>query len=276
MPGFTARVTTKAVITLLLCLATALSAHGNEPSPRLNELLTRSGYSEQIYQFSNVMKQSISRIHQLGLCDQRSRDIITRSIEVAISPEFISSQLSSDLTRQVTPEEIDKLLAWYESPLGSRIANLEIASSHPETHPRMKQEAEKLFANTKRVELAKKINEISEGTRWAVNIEMQSKIAMLSALAQIQKKPIGANLVELASQLEEQKAEMAPYVEEAILLWYLYTYQDLKEEEINQYISFLATEKSRHFNRVALDSIASSITKVTEDFLVDIAKSAKE
>lgn len=262
-------------ITLLLLMVPCAQASDEEINNKLQRLLAVSGFTEQIYQFPNVMKAGIASIYEMKLCDENSFNIITASIKSTITPKYINQVLRDDLKTRISEDSIDRLLAWYDSPQGKKIAALEIASSKTETYAKMKQVSDSLFADEERVGLARKINAISNGTDWAVNIEMQSKIAMLSALAQIQHKNITPSLVQLASQLEEQKIQMRPHVEKAILLWYLYTYQSLDEDEIKGYLNFLKTDDARKFNEAALDSLAFAITGVTENFLLDINETAR-
>ena len=254
----------------ILLLTFGAYADDKELDNKLRSLLAQSGFTEQIYQFPNVMKSSIAQVYEKGLCDEESLNTINQAIELTIKPKYINQALLNDLKAKVSERQINKLLKWYSSPLGKKIVQLEINASKPEMYINMKQESDRLFQNGKRVKIAKKIDSISKGTDWAVNIEMQSKIAMLSALGQIQHKNITDSLVMIATQLEEQKIEVRPHVEKSIILWYLYTYQNLTDSELKAYVDFLKTRNAKTFNKEALNSLAYAITQVTERFLIII------
>lgn len=257
-------------ITLFLLLAPFTQAAPEKNGDPLQQLLALSGFTDQIEQLPHVMQSSIARIYEMELCDETSFNIITASIKRTFSPQQLNQMVHDDLGKKIPAATMEDMLAWYRSPLGKKITALEIASSQPEAYPLMKQASDRLFADPKRVEMARQIDALAKGTDWAVNIELQAKIAMLSALAQIQHKNITPSLIQLATQLDQQKREMRPHIEKAITLWYLYTYQDLDEKEIRTYMEFLQTNTAQTFNRMALGSLSSAITVVIENFLIDI------
>ena len=256
------------VITLLMLTASVTQADDKET--KLRRLLAQSNFTEQIYQFPNVMKSSISQIHEMGHCNQEELNTISQAIELTIKPKYLNDILLKDLSDKISDKQVDKILTWYNSPLGLKVSKQELKASNPGSYAEMKSMSEKLFQNNERVELAREIDKVMNATDWAVNIEMQSKIAMFSALAQIQHKNITETLMQLASQLEQQKIETRPQVQESIALWYLFAFRDLTNDELKSYISFLRNKDTATYNKTALNSLAYAITRVTENFLVVI------
>ncbi len=254
------------IVTLLL-ITHYVCAEDKELDSKLRRLLAQSNFTEQIYQFPNVMKSSIAQIHEMGLCTEDELDTINQAIKLTIKPKNINQTLHNDLKTKITESNIDSIVKWYNSPIGKKISKLELKASDPDIYADMKSMSEELFKNEERVNLAKKLDAITNATDWSVNIEIQSKITMFSALAQIQHKNITQALVQFASQLEQQKIEARPKVEHSILLWYLYAFRTLSDDEIKEYIRFMNKRNTKKFNITALDSLAFAITKVTEDFL---------
>lgn len=239
------------------------------------QLLVQSGVDEQIRQFPKAMAFKIGQIYELGQCDEKSFTAINQAISKTINTTTMTNIVNQDIQQQLNADELQQLAAWYNSPLGKKISALELASSSEKAYAEMKNKGELLFASQKRLALVKEIDNTLHATDWAVNVELQSTIAMLGGLAQIQHKNITANLVQFASQLDEQKALLKPQVEKSIWLWYMYTYQKLSPQELQAYLTFLQQPNTRKFNSVALKSLSHAITVVVEDFIVSIENDSK-
>lgn len=242
----------------------------------IDTLLIQSGVNEQIQQFPNAMAFKIEQIYSLGQCDENSFTTINKAINKTINKTSMKSIVIDDVGKNLTATELEELADWYNSPLGKKITQLEQASSSSAAYDAMRKDGDLLLSNKTRLAMIQEIDKTIHATDWAVNVELQSTIAMLGGLAQIQHKNITANLVQFASAIEEQKSLLRPQVEKSILLWYMYTYKSLSKEELNAYIEFLKHPNTQKFNSVSLKSLSHAITIVVEDFIVTIERDSQK
>jgi hypothetical protein len=251
-------------------------ALSNENNAVIEQLLIQSGVNEQIQQFPNAMAFKIEQIYALGQCDENSFTTINSAIKKTINKTSMKRIVVDDTGKNLNKAELQELRDWYNSPLGKKITQLEQASSSSKAYDEIRKEGDLLLSNKKRLALVQEIDKTIHATDWAVNVELQSTIAMLGGLAQIQHKNITANLVQFASAIEEQKAMLRPQVEKSILLWYMYTYKKLSNEELNAYIEFLKRSNTQKFNSVTLKSLSHAITTVVEDFIITIESDSQK
>lgn len=262
-----------AVLLNLLLSGMALS---NENNIDIDRLLVQSGVNEQIQQFPNAMAFKIEQIYTLGQCDENSLTTINNAITKTINKTSMKNIVLNDVAQQLTAAELQELGNWYNSPLGKKITQLEQASSNTKAYGKMRTDGDQLLSDKKRLALMEEIDNIIHATDWGVNVELQSTIAMLGGLAQIQHKNITANLVQFASAIDEQKALLRPQVKKSILLWYMYTYKSLTTDELTAYIEFLQKNNTQKFNTISLKSLSHAITTVVEDFIITIERDSNK
>ncbi len=264
------RVTLNFTLAFLFNLLALTPSFANNNNAAIEQLLTQSGVNEQIQQFPNAMAYKIEQIYAQGQCDENSFITINKAIQKTINKTSMKTIVLNDVAKHLNPLELQELNNWYNSPLGKKISRLEQASSSSKAYDEIRKEGGLLLSNKKRLAMVQDIDNAIHATDWAVNVELQSTIAMLGGLAQIQHKNITANLVQFASTIEEQKSLLRPQVEKSILLWYMYTYKSLSKEELNTYIEFLKKENTQKFNSISLKSLSHAITTVVEDFIITI------
>jgi hypothetical protein len=270
MKSFEAMIKKLHICFLVTSILFCLSARSNENTDVINDLIIDSGINEQIIQFPKAMEYKIKQIYTLGQCDELALNIINSSIQKTINIERMRNIVLNDLQAQLTNDEIKKLNTWHKSALGKKIHLLELNSSSNEAYDEMKSEGLFLFANKQHLDFAKKIDFELRATEWGVNVDLQTTIAMLGALAQIQQKNITPNLIQFALELDEQKKLLNPQIEKSILTWYLYTFQSLNNKELQTYLDFLKHENTKNFHQIVLKSLSHAITVVIEDFIIAI------
>jgi hypothetical protein len=266
---------TKTGLALLLCLLIPKPAISNEKNVAIEEQLVQSGIHEQIRQFPKAMTYKIEQIYSMGQCDSQSFTIIRQAISETININTMEKIVSEDLQNHLNNTQSAELANWYNSPLGKKITEVELAASTPASYQAIKDKGELLFANKKHLATIKEIDKALHATDWAVNVELQSTIALLGGLAQIQHKDITANMMEFALQLDEQKALLRPQVEKSIQLWYLYAYKHLSNAELQEYLAFLQSKTASEFNQQALKSLSHAMTIVVEDFILNIEQKSQ-
>jgi len=265
--------------TRLLLLITLLSAINLCTASTLEALthtvLRQSGVNEQIQQFPNTMHYKIEQIYDMGKCDEQSFTVINAAIEKTLNRHMMSSIVSKELISSLSQAQLEHIEQWYNGELGKKITALELTSSEASALEQMRLNKDKLLNNRQRLTLIKKIDEALQASDWAVNIDLQSTIALLGALAQAQNKNITPNLVKFAGQMYEQKALLRPQIEKSIHAWYLFTYASLSNSELETYIAFLENNETQAFNKIALKGLAHAITINVENFIIEVEKNSK-
>jgi hypothetical protein len=100
----------------------------------VDEILELSGARAQLAGLASQLGAGylLPRRHQL---DARDAARVARIIEQHFAPERFYLAIHDELGRRVEREQLDAMAAWFRSPLGRRVTELEIAASKPEAAP---------------------------------------------------------------------------------------------------------------------------------------------
>lgn len=256
---------------VLLFASTALLA--SETDDAIDELMEKSGLTEQVAQIPQSMKQGMTMAQdQSHAIPDTVFQAMIRSADGAFVTEDILQALREALSVSLAPGQVDELLAWYNSPIGMEITAAEQAAAGSNAQQKMINQATKLLGDQQRVKFASKLDKLFGATDMVMDLQQYTSMAVISALLISQQPEAAIDLSAFNEQIQQQVDATRPMVEQGILLSLLYSYQGIEMSKLETYEDFLLQPTTRQFNSVVMDSLNRSLESGIEEFAQNLAR----
>jgi Domain of unknown function (DUF4124)/Uncharacterized protein conserved in bacteria (DUF2059) len=238
----------------------------------VDEILELSGARAQLAGLASQLGAGylLPRRHQL---DARDAARVARIIEQHFAPERFYLAIHDELGRRVEREQLDAMAAWFRSPLGRRVTELEIAASKPEAAPAAVAFAARLKtspAAPARLELLQRLDWVtglSTDTTDVVLVIFRSG-ARAAATAAAADRRIRTGVVE--RRVEEMRGEMD--MANMALTHMLYVYSPLTDAELKAYVDFLASPAGRAYNRISHAALLRAVRDAADRTATEIMR----
>lgn len=173
----------------------------------------------------------------------------------------IRARLETDLDTAMDNSQLQAVLDWYQSPLGERIAQAEVAASRPQNWARIEARAadlKKQYEGSKRAAMFERFDAASRSTERTVDTIMAVQAGLAPALSVFMDN--GDATPEATKQkLEAQRPVLRGLVRQQVYIGYLYIYEAFGQDELDLYLDFLESEPGATFTRVVTDSVQQEI-----------------
>ncbi len=240
----------------------------------VDEILELSGARAQLAGLASQLGAGylLPRRHQL---DARDGARVARIIEQHFAPEQFFVAIRDELSRRVEREQLDAMAAWFRSPLGRRVSELESAASKPEAAPAAVAFAARLKsspASPARLELVQRLDwvtGVSTDTAELALVIARSG-ARASATAAVADRRIRIGLVE--RRVEEMRGEMGTMMSSMALAHMLYVYSPLTDAELKTYVDFLASPAGRAYNRISHVALLRTVADTADRTATEIMR----
>lgn len=256
----TKRDVTSLFLLILILFCNTSHAQGNTAQELTKQYMDKSGLREQTALIVQEIGSAFSRGNKETSPGNFPAEISAKLNEFfsqAFQPDDINNTLQNHLTTRIVSADMEKVLSWLESPLGKKIIGSELASLSPEG-----QEAQNAIAqekantpdNTNRINLLLRLDKALRATKFAVDLQMDLQLAMLTAVYGSMGMD-KTSMSRLKENLEENRFHLEGLISQNILTGSLYTYRNLTDAELEQYIDFNKSEHASHINRIIQDGL---------------------
>jgi hypothetical protein len=240
---------------------------GQAPSAdQLDALYRKSGLAALVEQIPAGVQAGFEKAYRgdqgSSLTKQQLKLIRTR-IPQAYAPGDIRPIMIAVLADKLTAEEVAVVLSWLASPLGAKCTALETAAAAPEAMSAMETYAVELQQSPppqERVALLGELAQAVKAAENAVEVVMNTQLAiaagMMAALPAEQQRPLEV----IRNQLEQYRPQVTAAMKSQTALAFLYTYQELTEDEIGRYLGFARSGVGVHYHAAASDGIEQALT----------------
>jgi hypothetical protein len=225
-------------------------------SPRVSsiaqEVIHLAGMDAQVQVLAGIAQ---SEIDQLSWRLRWSGSVRTR-LAKAFDPETLRQGMSRSLTRRLDPVRTAVLLSWLRSPLSKRIVALESTSTTPARAADMTQFINQLPGTPlrpSRLALMQRISRASQAAESTAIVMAATAAAMRRAL------PGLSTPTDTTSAHDEVDSGVDEMLRFRTMTALLYTYKDLREDELGRYAAFLESPVGRWFTRVSRDALLDSL-----------------
>jgi hypothetical protein len=126
------------------------------------------------------------------------------------------------------------------------------------------------MANSPLVARARQIDIAMNATQQLYAITKNIGITMYAATSKIDNPNVAVNIVDFSAVLDSQKAEVLNSIEEQITLFIAHSLQDVDDEKIQQYITFLNSPSGKKFVVGSIAGLNTAFEKAMQTFVESI------
>lgn len=267
--------TSRLLFAVLISLFCSLSLASPKDS-NLERLFLLSGITKQVGEFPGLVKAGFMQgVQQGASIPENEISLILDSADKTILPSVILDEIQLSLEKSLSNEDVETLLEWYESDIGKRITAAEEKASTPEAYQHMINSAQQLLANTKRVEVATRLDELLGATDITMEMQEFSGIAVYSAIMTAMAPDQELNIDAYKSQMAAMEHQMRANIQQLVIVSFVYSYQHIDDDSLAEYEDFLNRPITKKFNDSVIKGLNRGFEKVVASWANDLASILK-
>src|SRR5262245_47030009 len=222
-------------------------------SSMAQEVIHLAGLDAQVQGLAAIAQ---SEIDQLSWRFRWSGPVRTR-LAKTFDPETLRQGMSRSLTRRLDPVRTAVLLSWLRSPLSKRIVALETASTTAARAADMTQFINQLPSSPLRPSRLALMHRISRASQAA---ESTAVVMAATATAIRRAPPAASTTADVAIMQDKPDPTVDEMLRFRTMTALLYTYKDVRDDELGRYAQFLESPVGRWFTRISRDALLDSLT----------------
>lgn len=241
-----------AVAALLLCSGTAWAQTDPATAERL---LRRSGVWAQLEHIGPQVRGGLAEAAAQGGSPLSAEDQarLRAAAEAAYDTNRQRSVALRTTTRELQPQHLPALTAWYESSTGAAMTRLEErASADPSSGEAMAEDGRARLAamppeRRARMERLMRAARLVEAT---LSVTLNTMAGIRQGLAGVMPPGTGPSEAEMRAQLADELPRLKPQLEEMMVAFCAVAYADATDAQLDAYVDFLRTPAGEHLSDV--------------------------
>ena len=243
----------------------------DEKTALIESVLKLSGVGEQIDLIQQNVVDEINRLEPVD--DQGMMGEFSQITREAYRPEKLRQRITDHLNQNFDEVRLKAIEEWLKSPLAVKMIGLELKAASPESNAAVEEflkEKETKPIPENRLGLAKHLDQALNASDVSLKLASATSQGMIQAL-EATVPPEERDTLGSAEQ-EQMIKEMEEPLKEMTLNSLLFTYKDVTDEELQQYIDFYETENGKWFIQLLNDSIVNAMQESSKEIGKEMAK----
>ncbi len=259
----------KLTLTSLLTLAMggAMAAVSQEDRQLSVQLLQHSGMDSLIAQYPDIVKSSLrQKVRHLGAPTAMATALEQR-VDGAFNQDQILNRICSRIAEQLSTQEMQQVVHWFESPIGQKILAAELDEVTEDEYVHLQTQLDSLtnrYQGSDREQLFVSFDRATAATENMLNSTVAIELSMAATLYSVFKGEDVPDFAELRQLVENRRTVLRGRIGQQVYLNYLYTYRDLSLQDLQGYIAFAGSETGQRFVQVVNDSVYNVLAEQSE------------
>lgn len=214
-----------------------------------SEVMRVSGLEQQLAQTTRSINDSLKKAEESGKATPEQREIGAVMLE-AFGTENILAAVGKQLADQLNEGELQKVLSWYEGDPGRKLIRLENQLTDPEKAKELVEFAKQAEQNPipeARQSLYKKIDKATLTTETTVDMQLNSRVAMVKAMNKTAKSEKKLTDAEIKEKIESQRPKAMEFMQQINLIKFAYLFKDVPESDLAAYVKFAESDVGRKY-----------------------------
>jgi hypothetical protein len=248
---------------LLLAAAHGAAQAGVAPEAA-QELAGKSGLVGQLdslgAQVQSGLAAAMSR-SPARLTDER-RTKLMGCAQAAYAPELLRPPALDAVAGTLQASDLPPLQAWFESPLGRRIAAIESSSAKETPDPQERLErgnAALASASEARKASLQAIIAETHSVDMMADTLIEMALAVQQGLASVDPSAPGPSVAEIKGNLSSRRPQLLAHYGQIAVPAYAFTYRDLGDDELRQYADYLGSPAASAFSDGSTRGVARAM-----------------
>lgn len=255
---------------LIFLLGGSLAVQAQTASDALiQQLYAKSGLQKQVQQIPGSVEQAFDqRLAASGSARRLDSHLVSalkKSLQLVFVPAAMKKAILAEFRAGLSRDDIEKTLAWLNSPHGKKITRLEEQASTPEAARAMP-----LFLKTlqsqpptaERLKAIKKLDKAAKATETVAEISIATALATITALdavSPMQRDGKRPSINDLRASLDAARPQMEAAIRQQLHVYFLYTYRSLTGPELDRYIAFVQSDTGKKYYDVATAGLSKAL-----------------
>lgn len=249
-----------------LLVVTMLASGMANAAPNAQQVLAASPVDDIVARYPAMMSQGIREgVKQSGQVPPMVAETLGHIVSSSFRAEDIERRIVTELDENLSGAQLTAVRDWYETPVGRKISEAEIAASAPDSWQDVRAQApalNKQYQGTQRARMFDRFDRASRATESAVDTSIAVQLGMATAMAALSTDSV--HYEKLRQRIEGQRSMLRGVMEQQVYDSYLYTYRNISNQELELYLDFLESDAGSAFSRVVTSSIQQAITEPVE------------
>jgi hypothetical protein len=270
-------------VVLILLLAPLCSHAADRDNAMVQELFSKSGLEKQLNNLPLSIQAAFDQAEQqdryLRSLPKRVTEIIKTQARESFRPKNLKPIIFGELSSKLNSNDIRKVLAWLNTPLGKKCTRLEEAASTPEAYAAMQEYTDSLKKTpptAERLDALKKFDSATRITETSIDSVMSMQVAVAFAITATLPKEQQMSLERIAAEIEKNRSEIEPDIAAQTLVSLLFTYKSLTEAELSEYTAFVSSPAGVKYHDVTSGALKKAIMNGSFAWGTAIGEALKE
>jgi len=254
------------LLTLLLSLSASASDSVRPGDQDILAVMDLSGLTATIMQVPEHMQAGLQTSQQTKQSSISGTDYGT--LQKIFSDTFSAQAIKQDVVEYLGQTydqgRYTSLVELLQSPLAKRMTALEVATGTPEEFQNMLHYATDLATDppsAKRVALVAELDKVSHATELTATLQIETLRSMLGAFASYSPEGDSATREKMNHIVNGGREQIVTTAHQLVIVSYLYTYRDVSDEDLNNYIAIYRNTDLQWY----LDTASSALVKAIEN-----------
>ncbi|SET06792.1 hypothetical protein SAMN05216326_1115 [Nitrosomonas marina] len=216
----------------------------------IDEIIVLSGLRKQI---DHVGEKSLEDIHQSS--KKPDDPILVEEIEKIVTeiyrPEFFLKQLRNSLKQNFKHTQLETLVQMYSTPLMQKITQIESRELDLEALEVFIENLVRTPLQTNRLQLLQNLEAVTRTTEFVTELSISTRRALLMGKVKGDTEAMNA----FDSNINAQKIEIRDNTYQGVIFIMAYSYRELTNMELNEYIQFYQTAEGMWFITQTVDTL---------------------
>ena len=212
------------------------------PGALVDQIIRLSGLQKQIEQISEKLLEDI---HQSP--DKPSDPVLVEAVEKIVSeaykPEFFLQQLRTTLKQSFSTAQLETLVRMYNTPLMQKITAIENRELDLVAFEAFIENIIQTSLPANRLHLLQELESVTHATEFVVELMISTRRALLMGMVDDTMETMNS----FDASVEAQKNEIRDSTYQNVILIMAYSYQELTDLELGEYIQFYETVEGEWF-----------------------------
>ncbi len=238
----------RVILALAMMFAAGL-AQAADKRALTSEVMRVSGLEQQLAQTTRSINDSLRKAEESGKATPEQREIGAVMLE-AFGTESILATVGKQLADQLSEGELQKVLSWYEGNPGQKLIRLENQLADPEKAKDLVEFAKQAEQNPipeARQSLYKKIDKATLTTQTTVDMQLNSRVAMVKAMNKTAKSEKKLTDAEINEKIESQRPKAMEFMQQINLIKFGYLFKDVSDSDVEAYLKFAESDVGKKY-----------------------------
>lgn len=261
------------IIATLFLACISLFHVSAQAANNIQTLMKASGMTQQLEHIPALIKAGVEQAAGEGANNAEKVQFL-KGISGAFDAKQLVASVQQKISQNVNNQEASKLLKWYQSSAGKKIADEEVkALAQMGNYEQATQTIAKLKDLKDRTALATAMEKVVKSTEFTMAIQEYAAYAGVKAAmptaSQEQLKPI---MDMIKGQLQQSNSG----ARKALINSTVFAHRNIPLPELKKYLSFLEQPLTRKFYGSAMDGTEMGLQKGIDRWMQDISKNLKK